>query len=270
MKAGDFLQRIKGTGLSEGSPTDMAPCMEAAHWESQPRDLPSPHPTQDWCYWLLPRVSRPSRSPVPRLGDEPPASLHLHVQTSLHAAHLHVFVQVPVHVVLGCGQLQLQKGDGAEISPGRCRAGGRARSSREKPAPPISHPSVTPSSSHLYLVDGFLVLLLTALEQRLCVLDHLLQAVILLLGRAESMFRGRQVSSVMNQGKETEIRERTGSSGQKKKIHERYSQGDREDMNQSCQHMAERPETCHTGQQTHQPRKKAQQSQKLWRTQLLP
>lgn len=111
----------KGHGDVRGSPgghgTMHGGCSLGVQ-QPQPRDLPSPHPMQDKHYWLLPRVSQPSRSPVPRLGDEPPASLHLHVQTSLHAAHLHVFVQVPVHVVLGRGQLQLPKGDGAEINPG--------------------------------------------------------------------------------------------------------------------------------------------------------
>lgn len=33
--------------------------------------------------------------------NQSPACLHLHVQTTLHAAHLHVLMQVPVHVVLG-------------------------------------------------------------------------------------------------------------------------------------------------------------------------
>ena len=47
-------------------------------------------------------------SPVPGLGDEPAAGLHLHIQAPLHAAHLHVLMQVAVHVVLGRGQLQLR------------------------------------------------------------------------------------------------------------------------------------------------------------------
>lgn len=34
VKAGDFLQRIKGTAMSGGALADAAPCMEAAHWES--------------------------------------------------------------------------------------------------------------------------------------------------------------------------------------------------------------------------------------------
>lgn len=58
-----------------------------------------------------PSVSPGGRAlPVPRLGDKPAAGLHLHIQAPLHAAHFHVFVQVPVHVVLSCGQLQLQWG----------------------------------------------------------------------------------------------------------------------------------------------------------------
>ncbi len=43
--------------------------------------------------------------------DEPPAGLHLYVQPSLHTAHLHVLMQVSVHVILGCGQFQLQEED---------------------------------------------------------------------------------------------------------------------------------------------------------------
>lgn len=45
---------------------------------------------------------------VSALCDEPPAGLHLNIQASLHRAHLHVLVQVSVHVTLGSGQLQLQ------------------------------------------------------------------------------------------------------------------------------------------------------------------
>lgn len=51
-------------------------------------------------------------SPVPGLGDEPATGLHLHVQSPLHATHLHVLVKVPVHVILGCRQLQLCQKDG--------------------------------------------------------------------------------------------------------------------------------------------------------------
>lgn len=50
-------------------------------------------------------------APVCRAFDEPTAGFHLHVQASLHAAHLHVLMQVPVHVALGCGQLQLEGGN---------------------------------------------------------------------------------------------------------------------------------------------------------------
>lgn len=84
------------------------------------------------------RVSRLSRrsSPVPRLGDESPASLHLHVQASLHAAHLHVLVQVPVHVVLGRGQLQLREGTGAEMSPGHGAEQGKGGTARPVAAAP--------------------------------------------------------------------------------------------------------------------------------------
>lgn len=46
--------------------------------------------------------------PVSSLGNESPAGLHLHIKTPLHRAHLHVLMQVPVHVRLGCGQLQLR------------------------------------------------------------------------------------------------------------------------------------------------------------------
>lgn len=51
----------------------------------------------------------PPLSPVPALRDEPPAGLHLHIQASFHGAHLHVFVQVAVHVALGRGQFQLSR-----------------------------------------------------------------------------------------------------------------------------------------------------------------
>lgn len=51
-----------------------------------------------------PRVS----SPVSALCDESPAGLHLDVQASLHRTHLHVLVQVAVHVALGCSQFQLK------------------------------------------------------------------------------------------------------------------------------------------------------------------
>lgn len=47
-------------------------------------------------------------SPVSALCDESPAGLHLNIQASLHRAHLHVLVQVSVHVALGCGQFQLE------------------------------------------------------------------------------------------------------------------------------------------------------------------
>lgn len=45
---------------------------------------------------------------VAALRDESPAGLHLDVQASLHGAHLHVLVQVAVHVALCRGQLQLE------------------------------------------------------------------------------------------------------------------------------------------------------------------
>lgn len=47
--------------------------------------------------------------PVSTLCDESPAGLHLDVQPSFHGAHLHVFMQVAVHIALGCGQLQLKR-----------------------------------------------------------------------------------------------------------------------------------------------------------------
>lgn len=49
-------------------------------------------------------------SPFSALRDESPAGLHLNVQASLHGAHLHVLVQVSVHVALRCGQLHLRSG----------------------------------------------------------------------------------------------------------------------------------------------------------------
>ena len=47
-------------------------------------------------------------SPVSSLSDESPAGLHLNIQASLHGAHLHVLVQVSVHVTLCRGQFQLE------------------------------------------------------------------------------------------------------------------------------------------------------------------
>lgn len=47
-------------------------------------------------------------SPVSTLCDESPAGLHLDIEASLHRAHLHVLVQVSVHVALGCGQFHLE------------------------------------------------------------------------------------------------------------------------------------------------------------------
>lgn len=49
-------------------------------------------------------------SPFSTLRDESPAGLHLDVQASLHGAHLHVLVQVSVHVALCCGQFHLRWG----------------------------------------------------------------------------------------------------------------------------------------------------------------
>ena len=48
------------------------------------------------------------RRGAPAALDHPPAGLHLDVQASLHAAHLHVLVQVAVHVALRCGQFHLR------------------------------------------------------------------------------------------------------------------------------------------------------------------
>lgn len=49
---------------------------------------------------------------LPATLDHSPARLHLHVQPSLHTTHLHVLMQVPVHVALSRGQLHLeQKGE---------------------------------------------------------------------------------------------------------------------------------------------------------------
>lgn len=78
-----------------------------AHYRGAPGTAPPPAPG--------------GPSPVPGLGDEPAAGLHLHVQAPLHAAHLHVFVQVAVHVVLGRGQLQL-RGAGRQVSSCPARA----------------------------------------------------------------------------------------------------------------------------------------------------
>lgn len=49
-------------------------------------------------------------SPFSALRDESPAGLHLNVQASLHGAHLHVLVQVSVHVALCCSQFHLRSG----------------------------------------------------------------------------------------------------------------------------------------------------------------
>jgi len=46
---------------------------------------------------------------VSTLSDESPAGFHLHIQSSLHAAHLHVLVKMAVHVWLCCGKFQLQR-----------------------------------------------------------------------------------------------------------------------------------------------------------------
>lgn len=92
-------------------------------------------------------------SPVPRLGDEPPASLHLHIQASLHAAHLHVLVEVPVHVIFGCSQFQLFKENSAKMIPGHVVGMARPRavthitsdcSSIVSPSPRDSLPHLTP------------------------------------------------------------------------------------------------------------------------------
>lgn len=52
---------------------------------------------------------RAERGRVPAAFNHPPAGLHLYVQASLHAAHLHVLVQVSVHVTLCCGQFHLKE-----------------------------------------------------------------------------------------------------------------------------------------------------------------
>lgn len=79
--------------------------------------------TRDFCFSVLLRHlvldlvcvpwvaagQRAERRRGPAAFDHATAGLHLHVQTPLHAAHLHVLVQVPVHVTLGCGQLHLKK-----------------------------------------------------------------------------------------------------------------------------------------------------------------
>lgn len=49
------------------------------------------------------------RRRVPAAFNHSPTRLHLHVQASLHAAHLHVLVQVAVHVALCCGQFHLKE-----------------------------------------------------------------------------------------------------------------------------------------------------------------
>lgn len=48
------------------------------------------------------------RGRVPATFNHPSAGLHLHVQASLHAAHLHVLVQMSVHIALCCSQFQLE------------------------------------------------------------------------------------------------------------------------------------------------------------------
>lgn len=53
---------------------------------------------------------RAERGRVPAAFNHPPARLHLHVQASLHAAHLHVLVQMAVHVTLCRGQFHLREG----------------------------------------------------------------------------------------------------------------------------------------------------------------
>ncbi len=46
---------------------------------------------------------------VSTVSDESPAGFHLHIQPSLHTAHLHVFMKMTIHVRLCCGQFQLQR-----------------------------------------------------------------------------------------------------------------------------------------------------------------
>ncbi len=61
--------------------------------------------------------------PVSSLCDESPAGLHLNIQASLHRAHLHVLMQVSVHVTLSCGQFQLESENmQSDIFLATCRA----------------------------------------------------------------------------------------------------------------------------------------------------
>lgn len=48
------------------------------------------------------------RRRVPAPFNHPPTGLHLHVEAPFHAAHLHVLMQVAVHVALCCRQFHLK------------------------------------------------------------------------------------------------------------------------------------------------------------------
>lgn len=59
---------------------------------------------------------------VSALRDESPAGFHLHIQSSLHTAHLHVLMQVSVHVTLSRGQFQLQEEDSGFWTQGNIKS----------------------------------------------------------------------------------------------------------------------------------------------------
>lgn len=87
-----------------------------------------PHPCVCGGVFLV-KTGRCPPPPAPPLCgpfDQPPAGLHLDVQAPFHAAHLHVLVEVAVHVALGGGQFQLGggvKGKGVNQDPLPLRKG---------------------------------------------------------------------------------------------------------------------------------------------------
>lgn len=110
--------------------------------------------------------------PVSALCDESPAGLHLDVQPSLHGAHLHVLVQVSVHVALSCGQFQLRRtADMLKIT-----LTGSILINRSF----IDHRSRSDKTSHLYLVNCVLIFFVSGFEHGLCVFNHFLNRLVLL------------------------------------------------------------------------------------------
>lgn len=135
-------------------------------------------------------------SPFSALRDESPAGFHLDVQASLHGAHLHVLVQVSVHVALRRSQLHLPSG---RDSPSKTDHGA-ASAAAVLLSPKVLKPKLTyrnyrsqninskrpktlKKKPDLNLVDGLLVFLLSRLEEALGVVNHLLQAVLLIDAR---------------------------------------------------------------------------------------